>query len=454
MTTADNKISQCEPGIACQQRRFTGWLLLQLAGVFLLLVSYALPWIDMRPLASSTISGFGAFGFSAGMVLRLGPDLNSSEIEMAFAVLKVFCILFVAPVLAVIGGVCALRNKSCGTLIMASAGAYFLAWSGYDFVRHGFSFKATQFSGVVGVVASLALAVPYMQRFKLMAKVATIGERCSVQVPNYASNAAVAGMVVFLLGGIGFANLNLAFSNKPAAEDDAKTPAVGQLLNKLDAPPPAPPLALAKPIQQQPMPPLPGRQEPVRREFVPVILGGDPAQAKSLWNRGYELEKQKNYSEAARLYERSAEMGDLDAQVAIAAAYDAGKGVPQDSVRAAGWYRYAAERGDSFAQYAIGQMYRLGDGVPKDTAKAIDWLEKSAEQGPKLALFELGEMYEAGDGVPRDYARAYELYLGASENGNEKADQRLEELELKLSAEDREVIELKQKLRRASDYEE
>lgn len=108
-----------------------------------------------------------------------------------------------------------------------------------------------------------------------------------------------------------------------------------------------------------------------------------------------------------------AEQGLLSAQILLCEAYDSGKNVPKDQIKAskycklaadqgnvesqlylgsmneliqnfeesAKWYRKAAEGGNAEAQYRLGMLFREGKGVPKDDLKKLDWWLKSAAQG-------------------------------------------------------------------------
>ena len=64
----------------------------------------------------------------------------------------------------------------------------------------------------------------------------------------------------------------------------------------------------------------------------------------------------------------------------LAAMYDNGRGVPQDSPHAAKWYKRAAEDGDAIAQSGA-SMYYNGRGVPRDSVLAHVWVRSGGEAG-------------------------------------------------------------------------
>jgi len=72
---------------------------------------------------------------------------------------------------------------------------------------------------------------------------------------------------------------------------------------------------------------------------------------------------------------------DTTAQVAIAGMYRLGEGRPVDLTNAARWYQRAADLGEPIAQLNLGEMYMLGLGVPRDAARAHLWLTLAARQG-------------------------------------------------------------------------
>src|SRR4051812_38038539 len=94
-----------------------------------------------------------------------------------------------------------------------------------------------------------------------------------------------------------------------------------------------------------------------------------------------------------------AQAGDAVAQLAVAKAYDFGKGVTANRFEAADWYLKAAQAGNAEAQNAIGVMYRTGDGGRKDPEEAAKWHRLAAKQGQADAMFNLGTAFYNGDGV-------------------------------------------------------
>jgi len=136
----------------------------------------------------------------------------------------------------------------------------------------------------------------------------------------------------------------------------------------------------------------------------------------------------KDYTEAAKWYRKSAEQGYAKAQYELGYMYYDGEGIEKDYSEALKWLRKSADQGNSDAQNALGHMYYLGDGVNENFSEAVKWYRKSAEQGNKYGQYNLGQMYENGNGISQDYGKAIEWYQKAAKNGHEKAKDKLEYL--------------------------
>jgi hypothetical protein len=117
-----------------------------------------------------------------------------------------------------------------------------------------------------------------------------------------------------------------------------------------------------------------------------------------------------------------AERGNVEAQFALAQAYDRGRDVPKDKTEAVRWYRLAATQGDPFAQNALGDNYWEGTGVPKDDAQATRWWHLAATQGFAPAQHSLGKILSGGgQGVRTDKTQAYMWLALSAAQGDEEA---------------------------------
>jgi TPR repeat protein len=117
-----------------------------------------------------------------------------------------------------------------------------------------------------------------------------------------------------------------------------------------------------------------------------------------------------------------AEQGNVEAQFALAQAYDRGRDVPKDKTEAVRWYRLAATQGDPFAQNALGDNFWEGTGVPKDDKEAAGWWRLAATQGFAPAQHSLGKILSGGgQGVRTDKTQAYMWLALSAAQGDEEA---------------------------------
>lgn len=93
------------------------------------------------------------------------------------------------------------------------------------------------------------------------------------------------------------------------------------------------------------------------------------------------LESEGRTTEAAAIYARLSERGDLAARTRLAWMHEAGRGVARDLERAAALFASAAEGGDPEAQFALSVMLRTGAGRKRDVAAADRWLQRAADAG-------------------------------------------------------------------------
>ncbi len=151
---------------------------------------------------------------------------------------------------------------------------------------------------------------------------------------------------------------------------------------------------------------------------------------------------------------KAADAGYAPAQLSLGYYYVKGEaGVKQDVVKAVQLFTLAAEQGDKDAQYNVGLAYVRGNGVKADLAKAAEWFMKAAEQGDGGAQYNLGAMYINAEGVEEDPVKALAWFLLAQEQNIDGAAEAVQEIDPKLSADDRhdverEVARLKDKIKR------
>ena len=175
------------------------------------------------------------------------------------------------------------------------------------------------------------------------------------------------------------------------------------------------------------------------------------AQAQLELGKFYEMGKgvPRDFEEAAAWYLKAAERGHAEAQFHLGELYHQINLLGlRDDEKAAVWYLKAAEQGHKLAQYEIGRMYLLGIGVQQDCAKAAAWLKSSAYKGYCPAQELLGSMYLNGEGISQDLKQASILFILAAASGylvtpehRRRAEERVDEILVKLSSADRREVE-------------
>ena len=101
-----------------------------------------------------------------------------------------------------------------------------------------------------------------------------------------------------------------------------------------------------------------------------------------------------------------------------------GAGVRRDYQEAVKYYNLSAEHGYAPARYSLAECYYYGlrDGeeriIKQDYQEAVKWLEQAAEDNYAPALSLLGVCCENGYGLDRNRTRAAELFARAAEQGD------------------------------------
>ena len=130
-------------------------------------------------------------------------------------------------------------------------------------------------------------------------------------------------------------------------------------------------------------------------------------------------EAKKDIAEAAKWYREAALAGNVEAEFRLARLVSKGaKGLTKDLKTAAKLYEAAANSGHLESQNAMGQAYQNGAGVTADEAKAVEWYRKAADAKLPAAQNNLGILYLNGKGVERNLTEAFKLFELAANQGD------------------------------------
>ena len=165
---------------------------------------------------------------------------------------------------------------------------------------------------------------------------------------------------------------------------------------------------------------------------------------------GLSASQKGDYATAFREFRQLAELGHLKAQVQMGIMYEMGLGTEKDYSEAAKWYQKAAIQGnkeaqkkllemkkkgrsdtfhppipenfagnitDAQIQYDLGVMYYKGLGVDKNPNTAYRWFFMAANQGHARAQNDLAVMLSKGIGTKSNSSKAYKWFLRAADQG-------------------------------------
>ena len=124
------------------------------------------------------------------------------------------------------------------------------------------------------------------------------------------------------------------------------------------------------------------------------------------WGRG-------DYTTAIAEWQGPAQAGDADAMFNLAQAFRLGRGVPQDTSRAADLYRRAAEAGHLQAADTYGLLlFQSGE-----REAALPYVQAAARRGDPRSQYLLGIAQFNGDVMPKNWVEAYALMTLANGAG-------------------------------------
>ena len=123
--------------------------------------------------------------------------------------------------------------------------------------------------------------------------------------------------------------------------------------------------------------------------------------------------------EAAKWYRLAAQQGNIEAQFRLARiVHDGDEGLKKSPEMAAKLYEAAAKQGHVEAQNWLGYSYQHGLGFAPSDADAVNWYRRAADAGLAMAENNLGLMYLNGKGVAQDRAEAFRLFERAALKGD------------------------------------
>ena len=145
-----------------------------------------------------------------------------------------------------------------------------------------------------------------------------------------------------------------------------------------------------------------------------------------LFSRGEALYKKSkpnspNQHNALAMITKSADQGNVGAQVKLGEIYLNGDKIKTDTKKSFYWYQKAAEQNNLTAQKKIALMNKKGIGTDTNMKQAIYWWRQASEQGDAHSQLQLALAYSFGDGIKKNYEFAYAWASVSSESGSKHA---------------------------------
>lgn len=130
----------------------------------------------------------------------------------------------------------------------------------------------------------------------------------------------------------------------------------------------------------------------------------------------YSLLQDKNPQQAVTWFKQAAALGDVEAQLFMAAAYKYGIGVKKNTDLATHFVIDAAKNGNAIAQFDLAESF-IDSRHSSNHSLGLIWLNKSANQENPRALTKLGTLYLQGKLLPKDREKGINLLEKSAAKG-------------------------------------
>ncbi|MGN6145968.1 MAG: peptidoglycan-binding protein, partial [Mesorhizobium sp.] len=169
-----------------------------------------------------------------------------------------------------------------------------------------------------------------------------------------------------------------------------------------------------------------GINPPALRE---AAAKGDPKALFELGSRYAEARGVKeDMAEAAKWYQKAADLGFAPAEYRIGNFYEKGTGVARDIAKSKTWYQLAAEQGNASAMHNLAVLYAMAADGTTDNQSATHWFQEAADLGVKDSQFNLGILAAKGVGMKQDLEASYKWFALVAKTGDKDAAAKRDEI--------------------------
>jgi len=157
---------------------------------------------------------------------------------------------------------------------------------------------------------------------------------------------------------------------------------------------------------------------------------GDPKALFEIGSRYAEARGgvKEDMAEAAKWYQKAADLGFAPAEYRIGNFYEKGIGVARDIAKSKTWYQLAAEQGNASAMHNLAVLYAMAADGTTDNQSATHWFQEAADLGVKDSQFNLGILAAKGVGMKQDLEESYKWFALVAKTGDKDAAAKRDEI--------------------------
>ncbi len=136
----------------------------------------------------------------------------------------------------------------------------------------------------------------------------------------------------------------------------------------------------------------------------------------------------EDMAEAAKWYQKAADLGFAPAEYRIGNFYEKGIGLTRDIAKSKTWYQLAAQQGNASAMHNLAVLYAMAADGTTDNQSAAHWFQEAADLGVKDSQFNLGILAAKGAGMKQNLEESYKWFALVAKTGDKDAATKRDEI--------------------------